>query len=583
MTDIYDKITEISKRRGFFWPSFDIYGSASGFYDYGPLGTKLIKNIKSKWRDYYINKESFDEIISTTIMSEDVFRASGHLDGFEDAMTECNNCNKSFRADHLVEDFTEEQADSLSNQKIYELIKENEVSCPACGGELGEVYNFNLMFKTSIGPGTGRNGYLRPETAQGMFVDFPYLQDTNRGKLPFGVVQIGRAYRNEISPRQGVIRLREFLQMEAEVFVKPGEKNHPSFSKVKDEKVKLYSIDQQEEKEGKPQKIKLEEALKSGLIGSEILAYYIGLTKKFLLDLGIDQSKLRFRQHLDEERAHYAEDCWDAEAKSDRFGWIELAGISDRTNYDLKKHGKNSNQDLRAFDKYKEPKKIEKKVISPNMDKLGPKFKDKSKKIAESLKDIRPEKMEKLLDKEKFEIEIDGEKFKLDDRYVEVEKKIEKRSGERFYPHVIEPSYGLDRITYITIEHSYDEDVLDEEKRKVIRFNKIVSPIDVAVFPLIEDKKLLNKSQKVIDSLDNELNTVYDESGSIGRRYRRQDEIGTPYCITIDHQTIEDNTVTIRERDSTDQIRVKISDINTTINKLTKNKVKFNELTSSPT
>ncbi|WGI17740.1 glycine--tRNA ligase [Methanonatronarchaeum sp. AMET-Sl] len=560
MTDVYSQLMKIAKRRGIIWPSYEIYGSASGFYDYGPTGTQILENIKNKWREYYRDREGYGEIKTTTIMSEDVFHGSGHLDGFEDAMTQCNECNKSFRADHLVEQYTEVQADSLPNHEIEELIKNNNVTCPECNGPLKEVYDFNLMFQTDIGPGSSRPGYLRPETAQGMFVNYPYLYKHNREKLPFGTIQIGRAYRNEISPRQGVIRLREFMQMEAEVFVHPDQKTHPDFNRYHNHEVEIYPTKKQLN-EQKPIKTDLKTAVDKGWIGNEIIAYYIGLSTEYFKEIGIDPNKLRYRQHLPDEMAHYASECWDAEAYSERFGWIEIAGISDRTNYDLKKHSQVSGTELTAFERYEEPIEQTKTIIEPQMDILGPELKDKAKKVADTIQEMNPKKLKKMLENGPIEMNINGQTIEINQKHIKINTIKETVRGEKIYPHVIEPSYGLDRIFYITLEHAYKQDTQDGEKRNLLQLKNTTAPIQAAVFPLLNQKDMNKKTNEIYKKINKKYKTITDTSGSIGRRYRRQDEIGTPYCITIDHQTIEDNTVTIRERDTTNQIRVKTKNI----------------------
>ncbi|RZN61862.1 MAG: glycine--tRNA ligase [Methanonatronarchaeia archaeon] len=567
MTDVYSQLMKIAKRRGIIWPSFEIYGSASGFYDYGPNGTEILHNIKNTWRKYYKDIEGFGEITTTTIMGEDVFHGSGHLDGFEDAMTECRECSRSYRADHLIEEHTEVQADSLPNNEIQKHIKKHDVRCPECNGQLGDVYDFNLMFKTQIGPGGSRPGYLRPETAQGMFVNYQYLYKHNKEKLPFGTTQIGRAYRNEISPRQGVIRLREFMQMEAEVFVDPEEKTHPDYSEVKDIEVELHPTEKQLEDQP-PIKITLQEAVDQGWIGSEIIAYYIGLSTRFFSEIGIDTEKLRYRQHLPDEMAHYASECWDAEAMSSRFGWIEIAGISDRTNYDLKKHSQTSGAELTAFERYEEPVEKQKTVIEPQMDVLGPQLKDKAQEVANTLIDMDPDKLKNMLDSGPVEMNVNGETVKLDSEHIEIREVEEKITGEKKVPHVIEPSYGLDRIFYITLEHAYDQDIQDGEERTVLRLERDIAPKQAAVLPLLNQEEMEKQAREVYSQLQKTHRVAIDRSGSIGRRYRRQDEIGTPYCITIDHQTLEDQTVTIRDRDTTSQIRVGMEKLGEALDKL---------------
>lgn len=578
MTDKYKEISDIAKRRGFFWPSFQIHGSASGFYDYGPLGSKLLNNIEIAWREFFKEKEGFFEVNSTNIMSKSVFEASGHLEGFEDASTQCHNCNKSFRADHLIEKYVDIEADTLSNEEIQEKINEKDINCPECGGSLEDVYNFNLMFKTNIGPGNGRSGYLRPETAQGIFVNFPFLYQSNRKELPFGVIQTGRAFRNEISPRKGVIRMREFQQMEAEVFVEPNKKIHPSFDEIKDTELSLFPIENQRNQEGCVS-VTAKKAFEEDIVDNELLTYYLAITKKFFSQIGLDIEKTRFRQHLPEERAHYASDCWDAEGLSERFGWIELAGISDREDYDLKKHGEKTGKDLKAFREFEESKERSKQFIEPKMEKLGPKYRDKIQDIIEALKNQDAAELKKELKKNSFLIELDGEEYVIEEEDVEIKEKKEVIEGEKFYPHVIEPSYGLDRITYLTMEHSFKKDVVDEEERNLFLFSKKISPIDVGVFPLVKDEELIKKSKEVFNELNKDFEVIFDESGTIGRRYRRQDEIGTPFCVTIDYESIEDESVTIREIESTKQIRIKIEELKEELNNLFLGKKDFFDFT----
>ncbi|MFI5384239.1 MAG: glycine--tRNA ligase, partial [Methanosarcina thermophila] len=381
--DKYEKVFELAKRRGFLWNSFELYGGSRGFYDYGPLGCALKRRIEQIWREFYVIQEGFMEIECPTIGIEEVFIASGHVGGFSDPLCECMNCKEAFRADHLVEDVTN-AAGALSAEDLTKVIKEKGITCPECGGELGEAYEFNLMFKTTIGPGTGRQGYLRPETAQGMFVDFPRLARFYRDKLPFGAVQIGKSYRNEIAPRQGVIRLREFTQAECEIFVDPRNKKHPNFERFADKELVLYS--QKGQVKGEPFRMTVGEAVKTGVIAHEVLGYNIALTNEFLTKIGIDPAKLRFRQHLTDEMAHYAVDCWDAEIETDRFGWVEVVGIADRTDYDLKAHARVSKTELYVYVEYEEPKMVTRFTVKPNMGKLGPVFKGKAKAVADALK-----------------------------------------------------------------------------------------------------------------------------------------------------------------------------------------------------
>ena len=540
------ELMEMLIRRGFLWQSFEIYGGMAGFIDYGPLGNGLRRRLENLWREFFVINERAVEIDTPTVNIEEVFIASGHAESFTDVAIECQKCGKVFRADHYIKEKLNIEAD-CTIEAVKEIIETYDLKCD-CGGSFGEPFHFNLMFTTSIGPGKGKKGYLRPETAQGIFIAFRRLLDYFRGKLPFGVAQIGRAYRNEISPRQGVIRLREFNQAELEYFVNPREKRHPDFEKYANDVVKLV------DKFDNEYEITLKEAVEKGIIAHELLAYFIGKTRRFLLKAGIDDKRLRFRQHKDDERAHYAVDCWDAEALTS-YGWIEIVGIADRTDYDLRKHMEHSGEDLTVFIQFKEPIKVKKLKVIPDLKKLGPVYRKKAKAIAKALEEL--EVMDKSI--EKVTVEVDGEKVEVSNEFFKVEQVEEEIHGEKIIPHVIEPSFGLDRITYAILEHSFEKDTVDGEERKVLRLKRWMAPVQVAVLPLLSKDEFIKVSLEIVEMLRNAgIYTEYDDSGSIGRRYRRFDEIGTPFCVTVDHQTLEDRTVTIRDRDTTKQIRVEI-------------------------
>jgi len=551
---------EMLIRRGFLWQSFEIYGGIAGFIDYGPLGNGLRRNLENLWRDFFVINERCVEIDSPTVGIEEVFIASGHVEGFSDIAIECKECKKVFRADHYIKEKLGIDVDP-SIGIVEEVIKEFNLRCE-CEGEFDKPFHFNLMFETKIGPGKGKNGYLRPETAQGIFISFKRLSNYFRDKLPFGVAQIGRAYRNEISPRQGVIRLREFNQAELEYFVHPKDKTHPEFERYADEKVKLV------DKFDREYLITLREAVNKGIIAHELLAYFIGKTRDFLIKAGIKDEKLRFRQHKDDERAHYAVDCWDAETLTS-FGWIEIVGIADRGDYDLSRHMQYSGEDLTVFIPYKEPIKVRRKRIFPNISKIGPVFREKAKVIIEKLSKVDVDDIIVNDGKNKIEIEVNGEKIVIDSEFYEIKEVEEEIHGERVIPHVVEPSFGLDRITYTILEHALDKDIVDGEERRVLRLKRWIAPVKVAVLPLLSKDEFERKALEVVKILkESGIFTEYDNTGSIGRRYRRYDEIGTPFCITIDHQTLEDDTVTIRDRDTTKQIRVKISELVDVLKKL---------------
>ncbi|HUI40127.1 MAG TPA: glycine--tRNA ligase [Methanothrix sp.] len=551
--DKYEKVTELAKRRGFLWPAFELYGGAAGFYDYGPLGAPLKRRIEDTWRQFFVIQEGFAEIEAPTIGVEGIFQASGHLSGFSDPLTGCKECKEIYRADHLIKHIVE-VPDALSNEEIYRTIKENEIGCPECGGELSEVYEFNLMFKTMIGPGGKTPGYLRPETAQGMFINFPRLLRHFRDSLPFAVVQIGKSFRNEISPRQGVIRLREFTQAEAEIFIDPRDKSHPRFAEVKDIKMRFYSQAAQEK--GVEEEMTFGEAVERGVIAHQTLAYYVARTYQFLLAVGVAPDKLRFRQHKSDEMAHYAADCWDAEVFLDRLGWIEVVGVADRTDYDLMAHAAQSKVKLSVFVHYDQPAKRERLVVKPDMKALGPRFKGKAKAVADALKALGPEELKGDM----LKVVVDGDTIEIEPSLVSYETVTEEVRGEEIVPHVIEPSFGIDRILYTVLDHSYNEDSTDNEIRAVLRLKPLVAPVEVAVLPLMDREELVTPAKKILEELRGlGLRVDYDTSGSIGRRYRRNDEVGTPYEVTVDYETLEQGaqgTVTIRDRDSMKQIRV---------------------------
>lgn len=532
-------VLSLCKRRGFLFPSFEVYGGVAGMYDYGPLGTALKNNIVEIWRRLYTLGEGFVEIDSETIGPEIVFKASGHVDEFADKMVKCKSCEEPYRADHLVKD-KHPNPGVLKEKELDDLIRANGIVCPACGGELSSVEEFNLMFKTVIGPGSGRVGYMRPETAQGIFVNFPNLYRYNREKLPLGVIQVGRGYRNEISPRQGVIRLREFNMMECELFVDPEDKTWPRFDDVKDEKLKLLAND------GRDIEITVGDAVEQRVICNQVLAYFMWFTQEFLKAVGVDGARMRFRQHEKDEMAHYAADCWDVEALL-TYGWTEIVGIADRGCWDLSRHSQFSGADMTAFKRFDEPKEMEKDVIKPKYDLLGPKYKGKAGKIGKAMEAADPSSMKDGA----ITVEVDGEKFTLGKETFEVARVKEKVTGVKVIPHVIEPSHGLDRITYTVLEHAFSQN----KESAVLRLSPAVAPIKVGVFPLMNRDDLDSIAEEIEQEIRySGIETNYDDSGSIGRRYARMDEIGTPWCITVDYQTKEDGTVTIRERDTNKQI-----------------------------
>ena len=549
----------LCKRRGFIWPSFEIYGGVAGMFDYGPLGCALRNNITDVWRAIYKGREGFVEIDSETVNPREVFKASGHVDEFADLITYCTKCQAPFRADHLVKEFYD-NPDVLSPAELDQAFIDHNVKCPECGGDLGKVEEFNLMFKTNIGPGSARIGYLRPETAQGIFVNFNNLYRYNREKLPLGVIQTGRGYRNEIAPRQGMIRMREFNMMEVELFVDPEDKDWPRFPKIENETITLVPNTTCE-----PVTMTIKEAVDKKIIANRVLAYFVNTTKQFLIRLGIDPARLRFRQHLKDEMAHYAADCWDAEVLLS-YGWMEITGIADRGCWDLSRHAQFSGVELTHFKKFDEPIEEEVDKIKANHRLLGPRFKGQAKDIAAAMESMTPADVKDG----KLVITVNGEKIEIGSDLFEVVRVKEKVAGKRVVPHVIEPSCGLDRIFYSVLEHAYDYD--EKEGYTVLHIKPEVAPIKVAVFPLMEKDGLDDIARDIYEKLQlSGLNSLYDGAGTIGKRYARMDEVGTPFCITVDYESMEGatkGTVTIRDRDSKEQKRIAIDDAERVIRSL---------------
>lgn len=424
MSVTMEKIVNLCKRRGFVFPSSEIYGGFASTWDYGPLGIELKRNIRELWWRYMVtSRENVVGLESAILMHPRVWEASGHIAGFSDPLVDCRNCKRRFRADHIP--------------------PKDERQCPkGMECDLTDARQFNLMFKTFVGPveEDAAVAFLRPETAQGMFVNFLNVQQAGRLKPPFGIAQVGKSFRNEITPGNFIFRTREFEQMEMEFFVKPGTDDE-WFEYWREQRMKWYTD-----------------------------------------RLGIKPSNLRFYDHPKEDLAHYSKATTDIEYQYP-FGWGELEGVANRTNFDLKQHAEYSGKDLTFFD---------------------------------------------------------------------------EETRERYQPYVIEPAAGVDRILLITLLDSYDEDVQDNEARIVLRLHPRIAPIKVGIFPLLRKDGHPEKALQIRDLLKERFAVFYDQAGSIGRRYRRQDEVGTPFGLTVDHQTIQDNTVTLRDRDTLEQVRIPI-------------------------
>jgi len=476
-----EKIIDIAKKRGFIFQSAEIYGGISGFFDYGPLGTAMKNKIENFWREFFVKSEgNIFEISSRTIAPEPVWQASGHLKDFVDPITQCQSCKSMFRADNLIEELIGKFVEGIKPEELTEIIRENKIKCPKCKGILSDIRIFNLMFKTNVGPVEGTNVYLRPETAQGIFTNFKNILNSTRAKLPFGVAQIGISYRNEISPRQWLIRLREFNQMEIEFFINPKKPEYSNFSKIAKKKLKVVTREEQK-KSGKAVEITAEELIKKQIIPNQWMIYFMLKELEWYQQLGIPLDALRHRHMLPEETPHYSKGNFDMEIKYD-FGWKEVVGNAYRTDFDLSTHMKHSGKDLTTVE-----------------------------------------------------------------------------DGEKIICHVIEPSFGLDRTFYAILLHCFVED----KKRgwDWFKFPAKISPFVAAVYPLVSKDGLPEKAKEVFNSLKGCFDVLYDESGSIGKRYARADEVGILGTLTVDYQTLKDNTITLRNRDDMKQIRVEIKDL----------------------
>lgn len=445
-----EKIVSLCKNRGYIYAGSEIYGGLANTWDYGPLGVELKNNIKNAWRKKFIQENKYNVGLDAAIlMNPETWVASGHVGGFSDPLIDCKECKTRHRADKLIEEWAHDNgkdmiADGMSDEEMIKFMNDNNIPCPKCGEHnFTSIRKFNLMFKTF--QGVTEDGaseiYLRPETAQGIFVNFKNVQRTTRKKMPMGIAQIGKAFRNEITPGNFTFRTREFEQMELEFFCKPG-------------------------------------------TDLEWFEYWRNFCKNWLLNLGMKEENIRLRDHSKEELVFYSKGTTDIEFAFP-FGWGELWGIADRTDYDLKKHMEHSKQDMSYLD---------------------------------------PE------------------------------------TNEKYVPYCIEPSLGCDRVALAFLCNSYEEqEIAEGDVRTVLHLHPALAPYKLAVLPL--SKKLSEKAGEVYESLSKKFMCDYDEAGSIGKRYRREDEIGTPYCVTIDFQSLEDNTVTIRDRDTMEQIRLKIEDV----------------------
>ncbi|MCQ2819485.1 MAG: glycine--tRNA ligase [archaeon] len=584
-------VENVMKRRFFVVPSFDIYNGVAGLYDYGPTGCALKNNIESYWRDHFILEDNLLEICTTCLTPEIVLKTSGHVEKFSDFAVKDVKTGQCYRADKLIQEWIEKEkkkkgikperitelddlysaCERFEEKEIDECVEKNKIKAPDTGNDLGKAYSFNLMFDTQIGPSSMLKGYLRPETAQGHFVNFRKLLEFNCGKIPFGSASIGLGFRNEIAPRSGLLRVREFTMAEIEYFVDPLNKDHKKFNVIKDLKLPLWPADNQMNHKPIIKDKTIEEAVNEKIINNQTLAYFVAKTYLFLKGIGIREDGIRFRQHTPREMAHYASDCWDAEVETS-YGWIEVNGCADRCAYDLSHHAAVSGVELVAARPLKEP--IIKKILKVTINKgvLFKKMTDKqkAKAVAEELDKLTKEEESKeklsaeLEANKKIVIQIGEEKFDVESDVIKFEPTEVKVVEEKYTPNVIEPSFGIGRITYCVMEHCFGIREGDQ-KRTYFKFPAYIAPYMVSILPLIGSEEFLKFVEPIRKILvANGISyKVDDNSDSIGRRYARTDEIGIPFGITIDDVTPKDNTVTFREIETMKQIRVPIDDLGT--------------------
>lgn len=585
------RLEDTLKRRFFFDSSFSIYGGVAGLFDYGPYGVAIKKNILRVWESHFVLEDDLLEIEASQLTPEPVLKASGHVDRFADLMIKDTKTGDCYRLDHLIKahlgklltakdinqtkkDEIERiltQLDGLSEKEMSDIVKRFDMKAPATGNELSEPVQFNLMFSTSIGPTGLIKSFLRPETAQGIFVNFKRLLEANQGKLPFGVAQIGKSFRNEISPRGGLVRMREFTMGEIEYFVDPEDKKHAKYCTVKDIKVNIYSACDQ--MDGKPAKfLSIGEAVDSGTIANEVLGYYLGRIHLFMTKIGVDSTKMRFRQHMGNEMAHYATDCWDCECLTSS-GWLECIGCADRSCYDLNQHAQATNVKLAANRPLKEAKLKEFVECEPQRAVLGKVLKGEAKGVMEALAKATHDEInnwEKELEGGFMKLTLGDKTYELTKDMVNIKREKKNVHVEEIVPNVIEPSFGIDRIMHTLLEHNYKIRG-DNALRTYFAFPPLVAPIKCSILPLSNSQDFIEYVQQISSNLkSNGVRAKVDISGeSIGKRYARTDEIGIPFAVTIDFDTITDKSVTLRDCNSLDQVRVKLDSIAKVVSDLT--------------
>ncbi|GAB7352731.1 hypothetical protein MBLNU459_g3085t1 [Dothideomycetes sp. NU459] len=623
------------RRKTFLWQSFEPYGSVKGLFDYGPPLEGLESHVISVWRDHFIRSEKMMALKCSMLTPFEVLKTSGHVDRFADYMCKDPKSGEILRADHLIKDVIETRLDSdkeargqavdarevdpkkkkkqsklaksavklddsvrseyehilatlddFTGEGMGELIKKHDIRNPTTNNVVEPPVSVNLMFQTQIGATGNAPAFLRPETAQGQFLSFQKLLEFSDGQLPFASASIGYSFRNELSPRSGLLRVREFLMAEIEHFVDPqGGKAHPKFASIKDVKLPLLSREVQTSGSTVPKMVSIGEAVATKLVDNETLGYFIVRIFQFMEKIGIDMTKLRFRQHMENEMAHYASDCWDCELLNS-YGWTECVGCADRSAYDLSVHEKATGQPLRAREVLKEPYTVEEWVPTLDKKKSGPKFKKDAKAVEAALEALSQEMREKLsisMDKDgKVELPVEGieaGKVELDRDIVTFEKQKKLVTFREYIPNVIEPSFGIGRVLYSLMEHSYWTRENDEA-RSVLSFSPVVAPIKVLVVPLQKDARFAPLVQSLEAMLDaKQISYKVDQSGvSIGKRYSRNDELGIPFGITVDYESLEGKGFTLRDRDSTKQVRASEKEILRAVSRMCKGKETWKEV-----
>merc|ERR1719362_571799 len=599
------KMEDLLKRRFFYDQSFAIYGGVTGQYDFGPMGCAMKSNLINAWRSFFILEEQMLEVDCTMLTPETVLEASGHVDRFADLMVKDMKNGECFRLDHFIKSHLEKvkadkktdaatkarcddieiKLEGMKKGEMAAIIREFDMKSPLTGNDLSEPIEFNLMFQTNIGPTGLIKGFLRPETAQGIFINFKRLLEFNQGRLPFAAAQIGNAFRNEISPRSGLIRVREFTMAEIEHFLDPEDKNHPKFESVSKTSIVMFSACNQ--MDGTPAtQMTIEQAVDKGIVSNPTLGYYLARIHSFLMKVGIDPKKLRFRQHMANEMAHYASDCWDAEILTS-YGWVEAVGCADRSAFDLNNHSKATGVNLCATKNLKEPKTVDVTEMAPSKGPIGKQFKKSAKVIMDKLSKMDESMIDDLETKLKtngsFELAIDDDTFSITQEMVTVKRYPKTIHVEEYVPSVVEPSFGIGRIMYAVFEHTYRKRDNDEQ-RTYFALPSVLAPYKCSILPLSGNpdfKPLVAKLSKQLTKFDVS-HKVDDSSGSIGRRYARTDQVAIPYGITIDFDSVKDDqnqTVTLRERDSMEQIRLPLQDVASLIKDLSTDKTTWSSIT----